>query len=494
MRELSSLERAILEKLLRSRRAGGPRDELVLKAAGHLRIEKYDVTGRVLEVREQPNTIVSGARNILLRALAGEPVNQLYLSPFVSNQNDYNTLYWAPTYTPLNLYRHQNSSSTQVWWNNNATGGYYNSLAKSPVLYSTNSVLFMGMGDGVSLLYPNNDPALVYSGQWARVTASQDPDLSSAVSQSLMRTYTAGDTVTMNFKGPFLKIYATRNMDGGIMNISVDGQPVNVVYPDSTVHQDIDLFASEEVHAVCFTVEQSFDPSIEHVVVLTHSGLKNENAASPFMVNVEALETDGVRTNQGSLFREIPTVQNRFEAGEYYNTSSTAPYSFDVLHPFIQPGSETVKVENTVYTKAPTGVAPGPGQYQYVYDSNNNVKGLKFSEQLTGVMVAYTSTVSYPTDYKRAYIERPTSGPDAPFYNLNTGKVVFAAEFPPGVPNYNIVVRELGLFAGPRLDDNVLGFTSSMPAEMFSMVRTQPMTKNTDTGLRIRWTIALNIQ
>jgi hypothetical protein len=106
--------------------------------------------------------------------------------------------------------------------------------------------------------------------------------------------------------------------------------------------------------------------------------------------------------------------------------------------------------------------------------------------------ILYTSyqKPGFPTQYTRAVIEKPKAGIAYPWYQLDKGTVSFVAEFPEGVPAYDVTIREMGLFNGPRKDDNIEGFDNT-PVDAFSLVRIGETRKEVSTGIRVTWTITL---
>jgi hypothetical protein len=111
---------------------------------------------------------------------------------------------------------------------------------------------------------------------------------------------------------------------------------------------------------------------------------------------------------------------------------------------------------------------------------------------IVNVEIVYMSDEApgFETGYKRAVIEKPKAGIAYPWYQLDKGSVSFIAEFPEKVPNYNVTIREMGLFDGPRADDNIEGF-NGYPVDAFSLVRVGETRKEVTTGIRVTWTITL---
>ena len=95
-----------------------------------------------------------------------------------------------------------------------------------------------------------------------------------------------------------------------------------------------------------------------------------------------------------------------------------------------------------------------------------------------------------PTGYKRAVIEKPKTMNLYPWFRLDRGEIEFVAEYKESTPMQAVTIREMGLFDGPRVDDNVRGF-KNYPVSAFSLVRVAPTRKDTKTGMRITWTITL---
>lgn len=111
---------------------------------------------------------------------------------------------------------------------------------------------------------------------------------------------------------------------------------------------------------------------------------------------------------------------------------------------------------------------------------------------ITKVEVVYKSDEKpgFVTNYKRAVIQKPKTVNEYPWFELDNGAVRFVAEFPEFSPAYNITIREMGLFDGPRADDKIAGFRN-FPVKAFSLVRVGETRKDVNTGIRITWTITL---
>lgn len=118
--------------------------------------------------------------------------------------------------------------------------------------------------------------------------------------------------------------------------------------------------------------------------------------------------------------------------------------------------------------------------------------GIILPDNVTKIEVIYKSVdkPGFETNYKRAVIEKPKSINEYPWFELDKGAVRFVAEFPELSPAYNITIREMALFDGPRADDKIAGFRN-YPVKAFSLVRVGETRKDANTGIRITWTITL---
>lgn len=136
----------------------------------------------------------------------------------------------------------------------------------------------------------------------------------------------------------------------------------------------------------------------------------------------------------------------------------------------------------------------GPGNYSLDAD-NKFIKIAKKAANgvdITSFELSYTAPdkKGIPTGYTRAVVEKPKSQNAYPWFELDKGSVRFVAEFPELKPAYNVIIREMAMFDGPRVDDNIPGFRN-YPVKAFSLVRVNDVRKDKNTGIRITWTITL---
>ncbi len=149
--------------------------------------------------------------------------------------------------------------------------------------------------------------------------------------------------------------------------------------------------------------------------------------------------------------------------------------------------------ETLIYVNDPKDFIDGT----YMVDSADRKvvkisKNDKTGNPISHVEIRYKTSErpGVPTNYTRAVIEKPKTVNEYPWFELDKGSVRFVAEFPEMKPEHNITIREMGLFDGPRVDDKILGFRN-YPVKAFSLVRVGEARKETNTGIRITWTITL---
>ncbi|MCY8466545.1 hypothetical protein [Bacillus atrophaeus] len=167
----------------------------------------------------------------------------------------------------------------------------------------------------------------------------------------------------------------------------------------------------------------------------------------------------------------------------------TTPYEIkeDTLKLFDQNGNELRRVNDKQDF--------GNGKYMLVEENKKSVLIAlkdKDGQSITRIEAIYKSDEKpgVPTNYSRAVIEKPKTVNEYPWFELDKGAVRFVAEFPELKPSHNVTIREMGLFDGPRMDDQIAGF-NNYPVKAFSLVRVGETRKDVNTGIRITWTITL---
>lgn len=240
--------------------------------------------------------------------------------------------------------------------------------------------------------------------------------------------------------------------------------------------------------------------------VITKFTLPNRNIKEDTLVvtlnGTAILDTEFVSKDLTAGTFELTTApaENDVLVADYtFITTSTAsrntliyklehPAKAEGIHLFDENGNEFTFVEDEA------NVFNG----KFAIDSKNPNQLIVSAQKADGtkldrVECVYASdeVLGIPTNYRRAIILKPkTAAENYPWFNLDKGSIQFVAEFPEESIKQNVTIREMGLFDGPRVDDNITGFYAT-PVKAFSLVRTGETLKDANTGVRITWTITL---
>lgn len=486
--DLARRLRSVLERA-RSSSSNQPSDRVDLSPSGHLRFELYNEDGETVDVIEQQNMVTDHALEMLTEIFASDLSVSLQAPDEnedavgyefrVTSPTNLNTLHLVQADNPRTLYEHRimssNSSLLRFEYHHDeeprhAVGQRSEIRPLFPPVYRWGSMIrHVGIGDGLSNEMDISNPGISFAGTW---TIIEDPD-SRFGSRAV--TDIEDNSVTIHFTGTHLLGIFTTMENGADIEVSMPNNPafqtkVISLYSESTNRQEVIELASD----------LDYD---EHMLVIRHTGSGPAEGHSSYVLSLEGYSANGLSPDINRLFREIPKTTNRIDAPEIYNTSNRAPYSFMLRrgHLGIVPGSETVMVDGQKLTRV--SITPTlESQYFIDYQTGE----IRLSRPVSGVTVTYQTQQEFPTNYKRVRVARSVPGDfDYPYYNVDTATVYFSADFPPGVPDYPIVVREVGLFDGS--EQNPL-------TRMFSIVRSSEMVKDVNTGLRITWEIQLKKQ
>lgn len=481
-----------LRALFEGRRPSALSDHVQLNIKGRIKLEMYDREGNILKVVDQDNLVTKYAWEIITRLIASDPAKHGYEVPELlldgspaprvetSGEPEVRWLYSA---TPQTIYRHEYQTRNYSYnpWRTNRVWYDYNSnpsvnetslvrdvvsvyLAPRPLGGLEYMIGYIGIGDGEDYLVPLTDEAAYsFSGTWDIRSDS------SATGGMVARTTQPGASVTITFHGTRLVGFFTYTEDGADVEVKVDGVPTATL----SLYSAITAYGRQHVLADGLSDGQ-------HTVELTHKGTGFQVGLGTYTLSLEAVRANGLTPSLNSLFREIPRTTTKVSVPELYNTSSSPPYTFTLTRGSlgIVPGSETVVLNGEVLVRTPTAPTQ-PNEYSIDYVTGT----IQLARPAMGVQVTYETAKPFSTNYQRAAISRPSPGsPNYPWYDLERSVIYFTADFPPGVPNYPVKVREIGLF---DFSDNI------SIAKMFSIVRPGETVKDVDTGLRITWEIRL---
>ncbi len=581
----------------------GLQDSFEFKTTGHIKIEAIDESGNVVgTLADQPNLVVDGAEEVLLRAFSGDPNRVLYKNRKVKNDTGETNKIYIPEsklngealfdgdqllHAPNLLWGEVNDEDFEVSYGfypvtvyvkeevSTELGKKAFSVSNKPSadrvpmsseIYSSYTNMFIGIGEGKNYPVALSDPRLKLS---ENVTVQENRAESS----------TTGANIEFKAKISNFKLEVESSSTGA----KVD------VYINSMLKDTIDTYNGDLLEPETLVFEYD-DLNIEGEteVRIVHSG-SDHDILDPIMA-ITGIHFDELTKDMNGLMKEFKNFEKEFVTPTTFNTTPMGPYTIQLPHFPVAEGVDSVQVmyEGTPFSegeeltdttykvdrfrgvlefnRALTGVSVSYKITGEVYDSElvstmssgsvaveNELEEIEYKESndytlefslnedpgdtvlvdqngeeltlaatpndfadgtyfvdpsdrkviqiakndkhgnpITHVEIRYMTKErpGIPTGYTRAIIEKPKTVNEYPWFELDKGAVRFVAEFPEMKPGHNVTIREMGLFDGPRVDDKIAGFRN-YPVKAFSLVRVGETRKETNTGIRITWTITL---
>ena len=467
-------------------------DKLDFNPTGELKIETIDSEGNVLKTVEEENLVVDESLDIILRGLAADAKNSIYLCPALESYGTWQNpptdddIKWELKVEPHYLVQRNHSNRGGSWQTYHQikaeVGNSFeadNILAKPTTIPDT-SINFIGLGIS-ELRYLNNDnKALNYAANWTHINDSKYK------SGTASKTTTTGDTVAIEDSTDKLKLYYTVHPEGGKAEITVDGQLIDT----------IDTYSANEQSGFEQEIDMSQAPAPStnngnRNIVIEHIGTSNTEVTTSTFI-FEGIEKAGYDATTTSLSTEVPQNRKVIDEPEYYNTTNSAPYTFflDLKSSgnSVIPDSVKMFVNGEEYTKVDT--APTPDSKEYRVKPTGEVT---VGREVRNAAVTYELDNAFPTNYQRAEIAHPIeSAKNYPIYSFARDEITFEAEFKPDNPNFPVVVKELALFNLPLARRLTTSSGSLNGEKMFSITDVSDIRKDPENGLRVEWTIKFN--
>lgn len=379
----------------------GLHDEFAFQPKGHIMIEEIDANGEVLGVlADQPNLVVKGSEEILLRAFSGDPKRTLYKNrkikeytnelgesvkgiskpynvgikeltavldgedvvPFHQNEiwnavndDDFeieysyypNTLYVKAEDLPLE----PDMTTFKLYNKENAPSGAAPLQAE---VYSNYTNLFIGLGDGKHQRISFTDERLKHD----RFTDEGGNMVATEV----------GANITFTSKITNMKIIAKGE---GSIKITADTQ-----------NKGTHTFNNGEESKIIEVVELDGEKA---------TNIKIEMITGPKVI-IEEIAFDEFAVHDNALMREFENYTLRFDTPTSYNTSpekgSQGTFTIDLDHTSIIPETLEVKYNSEVLTKVETIEEVATTKFYLEAD----IGRLHFAEPLTGVLASYSVT------------------------------------------------------------------------------------------------------
>ncbi|PVC75061.1 hypothetical protein C2I27_04015 [Priestia megaterium] len=385
----------------RSKERGGDglQDSFEFMPKGHIKIEAINESGDVVgTLADQPNLVVHGAEEILLRAFSGDPNRILYknrvpkTSPTSKFYIDESKLAGAALFDGSQLLHSPNIIWSAIKDSDfEVSYGYFPvtvyikeevstefgkkafSLSKTPAtgyvplnaeVYSTYTNLFIGIGEGVHKPIPLTDSRLTFSNSFT-------------VTAEAASTTTANDEVKFKQKiSNFAFEYEASNK-GAQIDVVVNG----------VVKETIEAFDSELTEPQVKSIEYTgFDNSVETEIKLVHSG--SDAAVTNPIMKIVGIHFDALSKSDNGLIKEFKNHEVDFLTPTMFNTTPMAPYTIQLPNFPVLTGSLKIKYNDIEFTEAAQGAQLSDTTFKVDY-----VHGVvSFNRALTGVMISYSVT------------------------------------------------------------------------------------------------------
>jgi hypothetical protein len=384
----------------------GLHDVFEFKAAGHIKIEQIDASGNVVGVlADQANLVVNGAEEILLRAFSGDPDKMLYKIRIPKNAGDLGTTptkrfyasldaitetgtdgtvrlkyapneYWKAvddsefnisySYRPQIVYLREETSDVagkkafRIYFKAPSPSGYYPLISE---IHSSQTNLFIGIGDGENYAVDLADSRLTYSAGWATDSAGK-------------KTSTLDDSIVFNQKiSNFVLGYQASDKSGAFE-----------VYVNDVLKETVDAYDSAAAVPVAKTFSmKGLDHEELQKIEIKFVGTDQVTGSS---LVVTAIRFDALAKNMSGLIHELENFTTSFQTQTAYNTTNQAPFTIQLANFPVKANTLSIYYEGQLYEKVGTKSEVAEGKY--FLDDKAGV--VHFNRTLSGLMVAYDTT------------------------------------------------------------------------------------------------------
>lgn len=375
--------------------ANGLNDTFKFDPTGHITIEAINADGEVIgTLVDKENLVVKGADEIALRALSGDPTRILYKNRKILtsgkakgeldkallkgrdlikdgrilhaanivwngvNEEDFQVEYsFIPTY--LYIKEVASTDPSKVAFEITET----TSTGAAPLqseIYSTQTNLFIGLGNGKDRLVPFNESIVSYSNP-------ADFDL------------TSGQAVTAK-QTAFIKMNAKISRFRAVVERSPLGSKVGV-YVNGALKETLVSYKSDGID----TIEYEFTGlDLEQVSEIKFQHEGGTESGTPAMT-IKAIYADALTVNMNSLMSEFKSFETDFSTPTSYNTKPDAPYTVQLPYTPIVKGSVKVSYQGKEFSEV-NDVASLTADAFHV---NVDTGLVTFHRALTGVYIGF---------------------------------------------------------------------------------------------------------
>jgi hypothetical protein len=399
--ELVTKYNKILQSNTKKRGGDGLQDTFEFQPKGHIRIEAIDELGNVVGLlADQPNLVVDGAEEILLRSFSGDPNRALYKNRTpkavggvtgkiyiaeskLSGENliEGSQLLHAPNvlwaevndedfdisfgYYPVTLYIKEEVSLEvgKKAFSFSKTSAA-DRIPVSSEIYSTYTNLFIGIGEG------KNEPVALNDNRLVRSTGVVATDTSAVATIE-------GESIEFKAKISNFKLDFEASDSGAQIDVFING----------VLKETIETFDSGLTSSEVRSFEYGgIDYETETTVRIVHSG-GDVSVTTPKM-SIVGIAFDELNKGMNKLMKEFKNFETEFVTPAVYNTTPMGPFVIQLPNFPLKDGSVVISYEGVNFTKVADDIA--------LTDTTFHVDHLRgvvtFNRALTGLMGTYSVT------------------------------------------------------------------------------------------------------
>jgi hypothetical protein len=383
----------------KKRGGDGLQDSFEFKPKGHIKIEAIDESGNVVDtLADQPNLVVDGAEEILLRSFSGDPNRILYknrvpkttptekiyieqsklagLDLFDGNQllHDPNIL-WSVVddsnfdvtfgYYPIVVYVKEESSSEfgkKAFSVSKTPGAGF--VPMSAETYSTYTNMFIGIGEGKNYPVDLTDSRLTYTEGFVPADGEA-------------KTIVEGDEISF-----------TQKISNFALEFEVSDKGAQIdVFINGVLKETIETLDSELTEPEIRTFEYTgLDNDVETEIRLAHSG--SDSAVVDPEMKIKGLHFDALHKGMNSLMKEFKNYETDFLTPTSYNTTPMGPFTIQFANFPVKEGSVSISYNELGFTEVLNEEELSDNTFMV-----DHLHGIvRFNRALTGVMATYSTT------------------------------------------------------------------------------------------------------
>jgi hypothetical protein len=379
----------------KKRGGDGLQDSFELKPKGHITIEAINDKGDVVGVlADQPNLVVDGAEEILLRSFSGDPnrilyknrkpksasgaTGKIYISESKLNETpitDGSTILHAPNvlwaevneedfdisygFYPETLFlKEETSEEVGKKAFSLSTSSSSGRIPFGAEIYSTYTNMFIGIGEGKNYSLPLTDSRLVADEGVVKTAESITAD-------------TTGQTIEFNGKISNFTLEFEASSTGAAAEIYVNNSLAETINAE-----DANLTAPETVSYSMDAISSESATSLR----IVHAGGQT--------LKVTGVYLDELQEGMNHLMGELENFETKFSTPSIFNTTPMGPFTVQIPHFPLKEGTVNFVYEGLTFSEVTT--VEELHNTAFVVDHLHGV--VTFNRALSGLMATYEVT------------------------------------------------------------------------------------------------------